>query len=79
MLSEKKASSKEIEQSLALTQKEASLKHSKKELNIAKTQITTLKGKVKELKQQLDEIPQRPVPQSKTYGGPPRRIKANTT
>ena len=71
LIQDKKATSKEIEQSLALTQKDAALKATRKDLAAAKAQATQLKAKNKELKQQLDEIPSRPIPQGKA--GPPRR------
>lgn len=59
LLAERKASNKEIEQSLTITQKETMLKHAKKDLVAAKTKISSLKTKNKDLKQQLDQIPQK--------------------
>ena len=50
LLTEKKATSKEIEQSLALTQKETLLKHTKKELAAAKAHVEKIKLKNKDLK-----------------------------
>ena len=56
---------------MALTQKDAALKATRKDLAAAKAQVAQLKAKNKDLKQQLDEIPSRPIPQGKA--GPPRR------
>ena len=53
-MADKKATAKEIEQSLALTQKETLLKHAKKDLTTSKGQVTKLKAKNKDLKNELD-------------------------
>lgn len=50
LVHEKRATGKEVEQSLALTQKETLLKHAKKELATSKAQVTKLKAKNKDLK-----------------------------
>jgi len=75
-LAEKKATGKEIEQSLALTQKETLLKYAKKDLATAKVHIAKLKVKNKDLKNQLDHIPQRqPTPAPKTNLAQGKKVK----
>jgi len=54
LVSERKASAKEVDQTLALTQKETLLKHFKKDLASTKAQVAKFKQKNKELKTQLD-------------------------
>ena len=59
LLADKKATSKEVEQSLALTQKETLLRHAKKDMATAKGEVAKLKAKNRELKGQIDQIPSR--------------------
>ena len=59
LLADKKATAKELDQTLALTQKEALLKHAKKDLAASKGHVARLKAKARDLKQQLEQIPQK--------------------
>lgn len=59
LLAEKKATSKEIELSLSMTQKDTLLKHAKKDLATLKGEMAKLKAKNKELKAKMDQIPSR--------------------